>query len=196
MFLNISVLQGSVVSTSPNPQAGGPPHVGCPRLRIQFIHIYPPYRRQFLYPQPEDAPCRGDSDPLHGSSDVSYSKFPRILRNLNVHSRENNGIIYFLYPEPHCFSPCPHIIFFQNTFYLILPSITGSSNFRPFLHVPQPRAHIYIYIYIFQFSATHATCTTHFIVVHLAGSTQVTVLPLTLKVVALNDASATHRPKL
>ena len=66
MFRNISVLQGGIVSTSPNPQAGGPPLVGCPRLLIQFIRSYPPYRRPFLYPQPEDAPCRGDRDPLHG----------------------------------------------------------------------------------------------------------------------------------
>ena len=66
MFLNISVLQGRVVSTSPNPQAGGPPLFGCPQLLIQFIRSYPPYRRAFLYPQPEDAPCRGDRDPLHG----------------------------------------------------------------------------------------------------------------------------------
>ena len=65
LFLNISVLQGRVVSTSPNPQAGKPPLVGCPRLLIQFIRSYPPYRRPFLYPQPEDAPCRGDRDPLH-----------------------------------------------------------------------------------------------------------------------------------
>jgi len=33
-------------------------------LLIQFIRSYPPYRRPFLYPQPEDAPCRGDRDPL------------------------------------------------------------------------------------------------------------------------------------
>ena len=59
MFLNTDVLQGGVVSTPPNPQAGGPPLVGCPRLLIQFIRSYPPYRRPFLYPQPEDAPCRG-----------------------------------------------------------------------------------------------------------------------------------------
>jgi hypothetical protein len=52
-----------VVSTSPNPQAGGPPLVDCPRLLIQFIHSYPPYRRPFLHPQPKDAPCRGDRDP-------------------------------------------------------------------------------------------------------------------------------------
>jgi len=37
MFLNNVFLQGGVVSTSPNPQAGGPPLVGCPRLLIQFI---------------------------------------------------------------------------------------------------------------------------------------------------------------
>ena len=42
VFLNMHVLQGGVVSTSPNPQAGGPPLVGCPRLLIQFIRSYPP----------------------------------------------------------------------------------------------------------------------------------------------------------
>jgi len=42
VFLNVNVLQGGVVSTSPNPQAGGPPLVGCPRLLIQFILSYPP----------------------------------------------------------------------------------------------------------------------------------------------------------
>ena len=70
LFLNISVLQGGVVSTSPNPPhpAGGPPLVGCPRMLIQFIRSYPPYRRPFLYPQPEDAPCRGDKDTLHGKA--------------------------------------------------------------------------------------------------------------------------------
>ena len=64
-FLNINFLQGGVVSTSPNPQAGGPPLVGYPRLLIQFTRSYPPYRRPFLYPQPEDAPCRSDRVPLH-----------------------------------------------------------------------------------------------------------------------------------
>jgi hypothetical protein len=63
VFLNIHFLRRGVVSTSPNPQAGGPPLVGCPRLFIQFIHSYPPNRRPFLHPQPEDAPCRGDRDP-------------------------------------------------------------------------------------------------------------------------------------
>ena len=33
----MDVLQGGVVSTSPNPQAGGPRLVGCPRLLIQIF---------------------------------------------------------------------------------------------------------------------------------------------------------------
>jgi hypothetical protein len=63
VILNIYFLRRGVVSTSPNPQAGGPPLVSCPRLFIQFIRSYLPYRRPFLHPQPEDAPCRGDRDP-------------------------------------------------------------------------------------------------------------------------------------
>jgi hypothetical protein len=52
-----------VVSTSPNPHAGGQPLVGCPRLLIQYIRSYPRYSRPFPYPQPEDAPYRGNRDP-------------------------------------------------------------------------------------------------------------------------------------
>ena len=48
----------------PTPQAGGPPLFGRPRLLIQYIRSYLPYRRPFLHPQPEDAPCRGDREPL------------------------------------------------------------------------------------------------------------------------------------
>ena len=32
-------------------------------LKIHLNIIFPPYRRPFLHPQPEDAPCRGDRDP-------------------------------------------------------------------------------------------------------------------------------------
>jgi len=42
VFFNMNILQGGVVTTSPNPQAEGPPLVGCPRLIIQFIRSYPP----------------------------------------------------------------------------------------------------------------------------------------------------------
>jgi hypothetical protein len=61
---NSEFLRWGVVSTSPNPQAGGPPLVDFLRLIIQYIHSYAPYWRRFLHPQPKDAPCRGDRDTL------------------------------------------------------------------------------------------------------------------------------------
>jgi hypothetical protein len=39
----VKFLWREVVTTSPNPQAGGPPLVGCPRLLVQYIRSYPPY---------------------------------------------------------------------------------------------------------------------------------------------------------
>ena len=49
---------------SPNPQDGGPPLVGCPRLLIQYIRSYPPHWKPFLHPLPNYAPCSGDRDSL------------------------------------------------------------------------------------------------------------------------------------
>jgi hypothetical protein len=43
VFRNMVKFTVRVVSTSLNPQAGGPPLVGCPRLLIQCIRSYPPY---------------------------------------------------------------------------------------------------------------------------------------------------------
>ena len=60
----ISFYVEDFLAPRPIPQAGGPPFVDCPRLLIQYIRSYPPYRRPFLHPQPKDAPCRGDRDPL------------------------------------------------------------------------------------------------------------------------------------
>jgi hypothetical protein len=39
----VKFLRQGVVSTSADPQAGGPPLIGCSRLLIQFIRSYPPY---------------------------------------------------------------------------------------------------------------------------------------------------------
>jgi len=78
----VCLLRRGVVSTSPNPQTGGPPLIGCLRLLMQFIHSYPPYRRPFLHPQPEDAPCRGDRDP---------HKYIYLFIYLFSKSTQNNG---------------------------------------------------------------------------------------------------------
>jgi hypothetical protein len=78
-------LQWGVVSTSPNPQAGGPALFGCPRLLIQSIRSQPPYWRPFLHSQPEDAPCRGDRDPLITGSPVRIRKYLSNTERLHLH---------------------------------------------------------------------------------------------------------------
>jgi hypothetical protein len=51
-FVTKYFLRWGVVSTLPNPQAGGPPLVGCPRLHIiQYIRSCPSYWRPFLHPR-------------------------------------------------------------------------------------------------------------------------------------------------
>ena len=45
------------------PQAKGPPLVGCPRLLIQYIRSNPPHWRSFPHPQPDEAPYRADRGP-------------------------------------------------------------------------------------------------------------------------------------
>jgi hypothetical protein len=57
-------LRWGVVSSPSNPQAGGPPLIGCPRLLILYNRSYPPcLRGLLLHPQPEDTPCLGDKGP-------------------------------------------------------------------------------------------------------------------------------------
>jgi hypothetical protein len=57
-FITCCLLQFGVVSLWPKTQAGGPPLFGCPRLLFQCI-------RSHLYPKPEDAPCRGNRNPVN-----------------------------------------------------------------------------------------------------------------------------------
>jgi len=79
------ILRRGVLSTSAFPQPEGPPLVGCPRLLIQYIRCYPPHCRPFLYPQPKDAPCRGDRDPLFTVElSISYRKPNVKLRGFHL----------------------------------------------------------------------------------------------------------------
>jgi hypothetical protein len=82
-----SLLQWGVVSPSPNPQAGVPPLVSCPRL----LFSYPPYWRTFLHPQPEDAPCRGDRDPLTTWMHLKMA-IQKVTRNVRTVPRQSPDI--------------------------------------------------------------------------------------------------------
>jgi hypothetical protein len=53
-----------VLNTSSNVQAAELTVVRRPQLFIQDIHTYPKYWSPFSHPHTEDAPCRGDRDPL------------------------------------------------------------------------------------------------------------------------------------
>ena len=79
MIHNMIRFYGEELLAPRQPQAGEPPLVGCPRLLFLYIRSYPPYRRPFLHPQPEDAPCRGNRD-------------PPITYNNNNNNNNNSGI--------------------------------------------------------------------------------------------------------
>ena len=90
------------VSTSPNPQAGEPPLVGCLRLPIQHIRGYPPYWRPFLHPHPEDGPCSGARVSLitAGPPPVCSPRLPiQYIRSYPPYWRP------FLHPQPED-APC------------------------------------------------------------------------------------------
>jgi hypothetical protein len=64
MFCNIiKCLRWGVVSTSPKPQAGGPPLTSRLRLIIQYIRNYPPYLEAVPPSATRGAPWGGDRDP-------------------------------------------------------------------------------------------------------------------------------------
>ena len=44
----VSFCGEELLTTSPNPKAGGPPLVDCPQLVVQYIRVYRPYWLQFL----------------------------------------------------------------------------------------------------------------------------------------------------
>jgi hypothetical protein len=70
------------VSTSPKPQAGGPPPVSSLWLLIQYIHSHPPYWRLFLHLQPEGMPCHGDRDPHSWNMNTIEMKYYCLLKKV------------------------------------------------------------------------------------------------------------------
>jgi hypothetical protein len=62
-FRNKLIFLRRGVSPTPNPQAGGPPLVGCPTAYLIYSQLPFISGGRLLHPQPEGAPCRGDKGP-------------------------------------------------------------------------------------------------------------------------------------
>ena len=78
------------------------------QLLIQYIRSYPPYWRPFIHPQPEDAPCRGDRDPL--SYDVTRTVVHHVCMFISIYTstkvvgfRRSYGNRVFYRILPHVF---------------------------------------------------------------------------------------------
>ena len=82
------------LATRPTPVARRPPLFCFLRLVIQYIRSYSPYSRSFLHPQPVDAPCRGDRDPLDSNTNyLSYNgNISRIRRKLSTEMQDKKCV--------------------------------------------------------------------------------------------------------
>jgi len=92
-FITMCVFTARSCYNLAEPQAGGPPLVGCPLLLTQYIRSYPPYWRPFLHPQPEDAPCPGDRDTL-----IFFQSSCKLLPDYKVsrHSRPQSASLVMI----------------------------------------------------------------------------------------------------
>jgi hypothetical protein len=110
-FITRPVFVVTFVRTTPNPQAGGPPLVGCPWLLIQCIHSYPPYWSLFLHVQPKDAPCWGDRDPLIMATWLTYIKVVCVWQ-VTVHkpTKQLNKLSGWPWARWPGFDPCQGLL--------------------------------------------------------------------------------------
>jgi hypothetical protein len=75
---------------------------GCLRLLIQYIRNYPPYRRPFLHPQPQNATCHDARDPLITEWLVTHM-YARACTHTHVNT-EPLCVLWWLIPHPIVFA--------------------------------------------------------------------------------------------
>jgi hypothetical protein len=72
VILNMHFFYGEgLLALRPTPKLEGHPSSAVRGCLLNLFYSYPPYRRPFLHPQPEDAPCCGDRDP-HSWQCINY----------------------------------------------------------------------------------------------------------------------------
>ena len=97
-----TLLGWGVVSTSPNPQAGGPHLVRCQRLFIQYTRSYLPCWRPFLHPQSEEAPGRGDRNTFIMARNFYLLKKFRKVSGANQPSYTRSRLHFFYARSQNC----------------------------------------------------------------------------------------------
>jgi hypothetical protein len=137
--------------TSCQHLAQPPPLVCCPRILIQYIRSYPPYYRQFPHPQTEDAPCRGDRDPLIVGLDTSEMRKIFPLQTIEpqslgqpVHSLASIDTLFIQFNFCVTAFLQASMFYFENikaTYFLL------TLNFR----ILQKKIHLHINTYIFNY---------------------------------------------
>ena len=109
----------------------------------------------------------------------AFQEFQHIVWKPNVHSRRNKRPIFF--PILRRNNRVQTLTFYSFKITLPYPpSTTWSSKCCSLSQVSNHKP-----TYVSLFSATHSTCTTQSIILHLAGSTYFTVLLLLLNVIVL-----------
>ena len=147
---NDEFLWGGVFSTSPKPSAGGSP---C-RLSAAAYSIYSQLTsilRPLFHPQPEDAPCRGDRDPL----------ITECTKHTHTHTHTNIYIYkqYFISHKYSYIFQCIRIIFQGILYFYVASYFIVLINFVSFIAKLQYNTYwrwcrfitlynIYIYIYM------------------------------------------------
>ena len=115
----------------------------------------------------------------HFFKSSAFQEFQHIVWKPNVHSRRNNRPIF--YPIPRHNNPVQNLTFYSFKIPLPYPPSTTWSSKCCSLSQDSHQKSTYISL----FSATHSTCTTQSIILHLAGSTYFTVLLLILNTILL-----------
>ena len=158
-----------VVSTSPNPQAVGKLLVGCQQLLIQYICSYLPKWRLFLYPQPEDVPCRLDKNPfimdMPPLTKYHLARYCTAIVTVNMsHSTEGNCHRkcgwYNLYTMGHNACNCLHAWKIEHIMYIQKKSLVSKWCFvaaTPIhIHHHTSNHNLTISLFVFMFCIQHS----------------------------------------
>jgi len=94
MFLNNYFYREGLLAPRPTPKLEDHPSSAVRDCSFQFIRSYPPYPRPFLYPQPADAPRRGDRDTLSQGNEPVWSGKARHVSNNVLEQCHDDCIIY------------------------------------------------------------------------------------------------------